>query len=44
MEFRVMAMGDVNSEDGTRHLARTLRTFQKVNGVDSLINSKLPIV
>ena len=26
MEFRVLALGDVTSEDGTRHLARTLRT------------------
>ena len=29
MEFRVLALGDVTSEDGTRHLARTLRSFQK---------------
>ena len=29
MEFRVLALGDVTSEDGTRHLARTLRPFQK---------------
>lgn len=34
MEFRVLALGDVTSEDGTRHLARTLRPFQKVHGVD----------
>ena len=34
MEFRVLALGDVTSEDGTRHLARTLRSFQKVHGVD----------
>ena len=34
MEFCVLALGDVTSEDGTRHLARTLRPFQKVHGVD----------
>ena len=34
MEFRVLALGDVTSEDGTHHLARTLRPFQKVHGVD----------
>ena len=34
MEFRVLALGDVTSEDGTRHLARTLRPFQKVHGVN----------
>ena len=34
MEFRVLALGDVTSEDGTRHQARTLRPFQKVHGVD----------
>ena len=34
MEFLVLALGDVTSEDGTRHLARTLRPFQKVHGVD----------
>ena len=34
MEFRVLALGDVTSEDGTRHLARTLHPFQKVHGVD----------
>ena len=33
MLYRILAIGDVTSEEGTRHLARHLRAFQKLKGV-----------
>ena len=34
MLFRVLAIGDVTSEDGTRHLQKHLRELKKLKGVD----------
>ena len=34
MEFRVLAIGDVTSEEGTAHLRRHLPGFKKMKGVD----------
>ena len=34
VRYRVLAIGDVTSEDGIRHLQKHLRAFQKLKGVD----------
>ena len=41
MEFRVLAIGDVTSEEGTAHLRRHLPDFKKMKGVDfTVINGE----
>ena len=41
MEFRVLAIGDVTSEEGTAHLRRHLPGFKKMKGVDfTVINGE----